>query len=102
KRKFTLILDQSLQNPGTYNYLPFLPAVIAGNILFGAGFALLATALSLFMADYLYLVVSRIFRTFGFGCAPLSNLLEPAWQPIALFASFGAIGRPSLGCSCLL
>jgi hypothetical protein len=46
----TLIIVQGLGiNPRAYNYLPSLPAVIASNILFGAGFALFATALSLVM-----------------------------------------------------
>ena len=53
--------------------------MIASNILFGAGFAFFATALSLVMADYLF-------------AAPVSDLSAPLWEQIAVFASFGAIG----------
>ena len=76
----TLIVEQSLGiNPRAYNYLPFLPAVVASNILFGAGFALFAASLSLLMADYLF-------------AAPVSDLSAPLSEQIAVFVSFGAIG----------
>jgi hypothetical protein len=76
----TLIAAQSLGiNPRASNYLPLLPAVIASNILFGAGFALFAVPLSLLMADYLF-------------AAPVSDLSAPLSAQIAVFVSFGAIG----------
>jgi hypothetical protein len=76
----TLIFEQSLGiNARAYNYLPFLPAVLLSNILFGAGFALFATALSLVMGDYLF-------------AAPGSDLSGTVWQNIAVFLSFGVIG----------
>ena len=76
----TLIVEQSLGiNPRAYNYLPFLPAVVASNILFGAGFALFGTALSLVLADYLF-------------ASPVSDASATMWQHMAMFGSFGAIG----------
>jgi Domain of unknown function (DUF4118) len=76
----TLIIEQSLGiNPRAYNYLPFLPAVFVSNVLFGAGFALFATVLSLVMADYLF-------------AAPVADVSGAAWQNIAVFVAFGVIG----------
>jgi Domain of unknown function (DUF4118) len=76
----TLILNRSLEmTPRAYNYLPFLPAVIASNILFGAGSALFAMVLSLVISDYLFV-------------APVSDLSTTMWEQIVTFASFAAIG----------
>jgi hypothetical protein len=76
----TLIAEQSLGiNPRAYNYLPFLPAVFVSNVLFGAGFALFATVLSLVMVDYLF-------------AAPVADVSGAAWQNIAVFFAFGVIG----------
>jgi hypothetical protein len=62
----TLIIVQGLGiNPRVYNYLPSLPAVIANNILFGAGFALFATALSLVM---LTICLPHRYQTFLYPC----------------------------------
>jgi hypothetical protein len=76
----SLILAQTLGiNPKSYNYLPFLSAVIVSNILFGAGFALFATVLSLVTSDYLYE-------------APMSDLSSPVWEQITVLVLFGVLG----------